>query len=296
MKNNQIAILLATHNGERYLEKQLDSLKNFNNVDVYASDDSSQDETINILKKYRLKKIFRNSFNSFTKNFSFLINKVDKNYDFYAFCDQDDIWEKNKFVRSLKFLNNGYNLYCSTTKIIDESGKLFDHSVKWKKKLSFKNALFQSISGGNTMVFDNEIMKLLKKKTDLNFISHDWWVYIISSFAGKKIYFDTKSNVRYRQHGRNKIGSSKSFFEKIKRYVQALRGYYVRCNNLHQYNLEQLVYLGTEENKKSFEIFKRMRNEKNPLVRLFIMYNSGFYRQTLIGTLALYSLVLFRKI
>ena len=146
------------------------------------------------------------------------------------------------------------------------------------------------------MVFDNEIMKLLKKKTDLNFISHDWWVYIISSFAGKKIYFDTKSNVCYRQHSRNKIGSSKSFFEKIKRYVQALRGYYVRCNNLHQYNLKQLVYLGTEENKKSFEIFKRMRNEKNPLVRLFIMYNSGFYRQTLIGTLALYSLVLFRKI
>lgn len=298
MKKYKIAILLATHNGEEYLEQQLNSLISLKNVDVqiYASDDSSQDKTVKILQKYKIKKIFKNSFKSFTKNFAFLINNVEENYDFYAFCDQDDIWESNKFVRAIEYLDSGYNLYCSTTKIINSGGELIDHSTKWKKKLSFANALFQSIAGGNTMVFDNQILRLLKEKNNLEFISHDWWVYIISSFSGKKIYFDHKSYVLYRQHNNNKIGSSKSFFGKIERYIKALKGFYIKCNDLHQNNIQQLIHLGTEENKKIFENFKKMRIEKNPFTRLLLMYKSKFYRQTTIGSLALYSLVLIGRI
>ena len=182
MNKIKIAILLATHNGEKFLEKQLNSLKHFSNIiDVYASDDSSEDNTIKILERNDVKKVYKNSFKSFTKNFSFLIDNINEGYDYYAFCDQDDIWEKEKFNRALIFLNKGYNLYCSTTKIINENDEIIDHSVKWKKKLSFKNSLFQSIAGGNTMVFDKEILTLHKTKKNIEFISHDWWVYIIST-------------------------------------------------------------------------------------------------------------------
>ena len=54
MNKPKVLVLLATHNGEKYLDEQLQSIFNQIGVDVsiLASDDNSTDKTIDILEKY----------------------------------------------------------------------------------------------------------------------------------------------------------------------------------------------------------------------------------------------------
>ena len=53
----KVDILLATFNGEKYLEEQLDSILNqtYTNFRLLISDDASSDSTKEILKKYKQK-------------------------------------------------------------------------------------------------------------------------------------------------------------------------------------------------------------------------------------------------
>ena len=100
---------MATFNGEKFIEAQINSLLNqsFKNWQLYIRDDLSADNTCNILQKYsdghfnihivRDQKINVGS----TQNFSKLIQAV-KHLDGYVmFCDQDDYWLKDKIEVSL---------------------------------------------------------------------------------------------------------------------------------------------------------------------------------------------------
>ena len=44
---------MATYNGERYIQEQLDSLfkQTYNNVEIYVRDDGSKDNTVDIIKR-----------------------------------------------------------------------------------------------------------------------------------------------------------------------------------------------------------------------------------------------------
>lgn len=54
----KILVLLATHNGEKYIQQQINSVLNQEGVDVdiLISDDFSNDRTFSILKSYSNKK------------------------------------------------------------------------------------------------------------------------------------------------------------------------------------------------------------------------------------------------
>lgn len=51
---NNIAILLATYNGEKFLKEQLDSIysQSYTNWSLYIRDDGSSDRTIDIIGEY----------------------------------------------------------------------------------------------------------------------------------------------------------------------------------------------------------------------------------------------------
>ena len=70
-------------------------------------------------------------------------------------------------------------VYCSRTRLIDEEGDDIRLSQFYKKPPHFRNALVQSLAGGNTMVLNEETRRLLMKAgADVNVASHDWWVYL----------------------------------------------------------------------------------------------------------------------
>ena len=102
-----IVILMSTYNGNQYLKEQLDSIVNqtvLNDCTLFVRDDGSNDDTVNILDSYK-KKINMiieegNNF-GFCKSFNYLLRHA-PNADYYAFCDQDDVWLPNKLEIAIK--------------------------------------------------------------------------------------------------------------------------------------------------------------------------------------------------
>ena len=139
----QIDILLATYNGQKYLNEQLDSILNqtYNNFRLIISDDASSDDTKKILEEYKKKdsriEVYYHEENlGYVKNFEFLLSKVEN--EFYALADQDDIWLQNKIENAVKSLNeNNADLYFCDLLLINDEGKEIGNSF-WKEKGFYK--------------------------------------------------------------------------------------------------------------------------------------------------------------
>lgn len=102
----EVAILLCTYHGQRYLPEQLASfeVQSHSNWKVWASDDGSEDGTHAILDAYSRKwpegrlSICSGPSEGFAANFISLTCKDSIQADFYAYSDQDDIWNVNKLA------------------------------------------------------------------------------------------------------------------------------------------------------------------------------------------------------
>ena len=214
----QIDILLATYNGEKYLKEQIDSIlkQTYTNFRLIISDDCSTDRTLDILKEYEQKDsriiVYRQEENlGYIKNFGFLLNLVESK--FYALSDQDDIWMEDKLEAALKKIEEkNADLYFSDLYLINEQGKKISNSF-WKEKGFYKKVikdkkhkglLLNNYVTGCTIVSKKEFIKYFIPFPEN--MMHDYWIAIVLSLKGKIIY-DTVPHINYRQHGDNQIGS-----------------------------------------------------------------------------------------
>ena len=53
-ENEEVAVVMSTYNGEKWIKEQLDSIINqtYKNIKIFVRDDGSKDGTVNILKEY----------------------------------------------------------------------------------------------------------------------------------------------------------------------------------------------------------------------------------------------------
>ena len=99
-----ISIVLATFNGERYLRAQLESLErqSLTPLELVIADDKSSDRTVEIIAEFAQTANFpvHYSVNSerlgYTRNFLAAVKSSRGRY--IAFCDQDDIWTREKLA------------------------------------------------------------------------------------------------------------------------------------------------------------------------------------------------------
>ena len=107
-----VAILLCTFNGARFLPAQLSSFadQTWQDWRVFASDDGSSDETVTILSQYQKQfgsprmHIRNGPRQGFVTNFLSLVCDPSIAADYYAYSDQDDIWESEKLSRAIGLL------------------------------------------------------------------------------------------------------------------------------------------------------------------------------------------------
>lgn len=308
MKEPKIVILLATYNGENFLGKQLNSILNQTqkNWIILASDDQSTDNTYEILKEYQKKigdeKMLIGSAprKGFVKNFLSLLENQNAVGDYYAFSDQDDIWDPNKLENSLKRLEsvprNCPALYCSRTMLINEKDEFIGYSPYFKKPPSFLNAIVQNLGGGNTMLFNHATKDLIvATKSVSEIISHDWWTYMLVSGANGYVYYDPHPNVRYRQHLYNQVGNNNSLKARFSRIQKLFQGQFKKWNDINLQGLNSVDYLLTEKNKKVIKEFILLRNQ-GMIKRIFGVMRLNIYRQTLMGNIGLVIAVIFNKI
>ncbi len=303
-----VAILMCTYNGEQYLSRQLDSIfaQTHKNLQIWVSDDNSIDGTLGLLKHYQKKypdikfNILKGPCVSSVRNFMSLINNKEIEADYYAFSDQDDIWKEDKIERGVNRLekeNEKIAIYCTPTTLVNAKEEVIGYSPIFKKKPSFKNALVQSIAGGNTMIFNHETIKLLREAGDLENISHDWWTYMIVSGAGGKIFYDAEyTSLLYRQHGNNVVGCDQSFTAMLTRLKQmVVDNDFKNKLDVNTKSLLLVEKLLSNINRNTLLQFCTAR-KRGILDRAVGIYKSGIYTQTFCGKLRIVIGVLFNKI
>jgi len=232
MKSSKVVILLSTYNGERYLAEQLNSLldQTYRNITIKIRDDGSSDKTREIALKYCASnnniEFLEGENLGVVGSFFELLYSVEENFDFVAFCDQDDIWHKNKIEVAIQklqcFKGQAPVMYCGRVRLVDQCLGFLHNGAVPRRPLSLNNALFQNIATGCTIVLNRQSIDLLvSKKPNLNnVLMHDRWIYMVISSLGNIIY-DNEPYIDYRQHEGNVVGSSKGFlllFNRLKRF------------------------------------------------------------------------------
>lgn len=302
-----VAILLGTHQGSDFLAQQLDSIgsQTYQDWTVEVSDDRSSDQTLEILGAYRRQwgderlNVREGPGLGFRANFLSLACAPDIDARYFAFADQDDVWDPDKLATAVSWLDgipvDIPALYCGRTRLIDEAGKEVGFSPHFRRPVSFRNALVQSVAGGNTMVFNAAARALIVEAGgDVDVQTHDWWVYILVTGCGGCVVYDPRPTVGYRQHASNLVGSNASVTGRIQRAARLLAGRFRTMNSRNIAALERVRHRVTPENLAVLEHFEQARN-RGFSERVKGVLRSGVYCHTRLGNLGLAAATVLRK-
>lgn len=245
-----VSILLAVYKpNENWLIEQLISLneQNYENLNLYVYDDCPEYPTnTEIFNKYITNfkyKIIRGEVNNGSnKAFEELTKIADG--EFFAYCDQDDIWETNKISLMMDEFTEDVTLVCCDLSIIDEhSNKTHESLCDIRKRIVYKSGynLAKGILVSNFVTGCAMIVKRNIAIESIPFarkIVHDNWIAVVAALNGKIKFLD-KQLVKYRQHNNNQTGILKGIYNKKTYYnikiVDLLERYLVLKDRLTGY-------------------------------------------------------------
>ena len=216
LDDHKVCVLLSTYNGEKYIKEQLESLYSQDGVSLslLVRDDGSVDSTYAVLDAERAAgRLVWYTGKNLKPAFSFW-NLLQKAPDapFYAFCDQDDVWDNDKLkvaVDKLASAGDAPALYFCQTRLVDASLNEIE-SVKISPLLTYDEALIYHFVTGCTMVINSAMREILLRYTPEFIRMHDIWIYNVAQAVGAKVFFDSVPHISYRQHGGNVIGQANS--------------------------------------------------------------------------------------
>lgn len=303
----RVAILMCTKNGAAFLGEQLKSIadQTHSNWILIVSDDGSTDETKKILRQFadshKQKTVVRNGpRKGVCANFLSLATDPTIDADYFAFSDQDDVWYENKLQRALTWLTtvpiDMPALYCGRTELVSIDGRPYGFSPLFTRPINFRNALIQSLGGGNTMVFNKAAKRLLEATGRLDVVLHDWWMYQLISAVGGAIRYDPQPALKYRQHLDNLIGSNLGWCARLIRIRMMLSGRFRDWNRMNIAALQQVpAYMIKPQNSVVLQQFAKARTA-SLLKRLYYLKQSGVYRQTSPGNIGLLVATVLKRI
>ncbi len=292
-----VCVLLASYNGEQYIEEQLCSLFEQTVLphSVIISDDNSTDLTWTLLEKWQSKYpkliyIYKNDsgVNGHVGNFSFLCTKaLELDYDYFLFCDQDDVWLVNKIellVKECKKIEAQIGvshpvLIHSDLMVVDSKLNLIDESFFSYQGLpeptehAIPKFLIQNVVTGCASLINRA---LLEKSTPLpnEVVVHDWWFALVASLTGRVAFVD-ESLVMYRQHHSNAIGA-KAVNNKKNIILNMVKQFKVGSQHLYSsvkqaQQLKKILYCQQNEQLNNFLCFYRLHaKDKKQLVHQLV--------------------------
>jgi rhamnosyltransferase len=235
----QAAIILSVYNGSKYLREQLDSLINqtYTNFTIYIRDDESSDETLSIVSKYNQTrpdkvKLIEDQKGNLGVYTSFLTCLKYADADLYFFCDQDDIWKKNKLEKFILHFETFENplLLISNYAIFKNSGEIIVENCFKKYGVTqqqVNKGIYQGFFPGCNMAFNSAAKNILLKFNISGL--HDTQLAILSHLFGKIKLID-ETLIAYRIHHENTIGLKR----KTPFYI-ALKDFFKYCFNKEAY-------------------------------------------------------------
>jgi glycosyltransferase involved in cell wall biosynthesis len=235
----RVQILLATYNGEPYISELIESVigQDYQNIVLTIRDDGSTDNTTDIIngyvRTYPGKVICLNDSSQgglgASRNFGRLLELVEG--DYFMFCDQDDVWFKDKVSKSVSALlqleeacgKDTPALVFTDLEVTDDNLNTL-HGSFWKLRnldptlaFNYEQLIANNVISGCTMIFNKAAKRVASPIPYMRFL-HDQWVGFHVAYYGK-LSFLREPTLSYRQHDRNEMGAktlkADYFFKKI---------------------------------------------------------------------------------
>lgn len=245
---NEIAILMATYNGEKYLCEQVNSIlaQTYQDWHLYIHDDGSKDNTIAIIKEYinqypeKITLLDYPSQGGACLNFLSMLEKVDAPY--YMFCDQDDVWLNDKVDISIKKMKVSEEkegskpiIVFSDLIVVDcllntiapsfhKFAGIFPQFIQ-----SFDDLAATVLAPGCSMLINAHSKHCIKQPATKATMHDAWITACVASKHGKLVYIP-QPLLLYRQHSQNTLGarafSQVTFLYRISNLYNILKNNY----------------------------------------------------------------------
>tara|TARA_Y100000294_G_C8517185_1_gene321349 strand:+ start:149 stop:919 length:771 start_codon:yes stop_codon:yes gene_type:complete len=163
-------IILPNYNKAEFLDETIKSIINqsFKNFKLYIIDDFSNDNSLQIIKKYsdsriKLISLKENKGVSFCRNLG--LGLASSKY--IAFIDSDDYWDKNKLENQIKFMEK-FNYSFTYTDYIPftfrGNDKKFKKKIIVKKEFNFNQFIHNTSIAMSTVIVKRSLIKNIKFK------------------------------------------------------------------------------------------------------------------------------------
>lgn len=206
----KVQVLMSVYNGGERIYRQVNSILNQIGVNTFLiiRDDGSDQETINILKDIDNRygenvRVMYGTNIGYKKSFLSLISSRDT-ADYYAFSDQDDLWEEDKLLNAVEMLDKSKNkikLYTSSIGIYSENLVKMRISDISKVPNNIESLFTRTRFAGCTFVFSSELADITTGYESLDYKDnempdHD---FLVASFAYTygKVIVDFKSHIKH---------------------------------------------------------------------------------------------------
>lgn len=294
-----VCVLLSSYNGEKYIAEQIESLLKQKDVDlkILVRDDGSQDSTVEILESFKKENkldYFHEENVGFVKSFYLLVKNAPE-YDYYAFCDQDDVWDDDKLISAITLLEekdtNKPALCYTALRVVDKNLKFLcigneKHRVG---ENPFQESFMINWVYGCTCVFNNSTRNYFLKYDYDTIYSHDVTVCKVVAGLGSLVY-DPVPHINYRQHGKNFSGFGSLSFRNLKKQLRWVFKYEIknlRLKEMRKYK-QNFYEILSEENKEFVDLvcnYKNSRKDKKKLLKYKPFKSDKFWINLYLRTL-----------
>lgn len=243
MADKSVLVLMASYNGEEYIAQQIQSIvdQTFENWTLWIQDDASVDGTVNIIKDFmeddhRIKLTVNDGIHGPYYNFHSLINKAKDSapYDFYMFCDHDDVWHPDK-IKKMAEAAGAYGsdipvMVYANMQIIDGHGNIIESDVNKKLVLECKgrwDVFYNHRVYGCNSLFNHALFNIVPRvdvsaaRDIIGILCHDNYYAKYAAVFGRLIYLD-EITMSYRRYGKN-VTAAHSYDYGIKRIMKRVK-------------------------------------------------------------------------
>lgn len=216
-----ISVCIATYNGEKFIEKQLQSILDQTHFvdEVIICDDCSTDNTPKIVSDFIEKNGLEDSwkFSINEKNIGYCLNfygAIEKSKgDLIFLCDQDDVWSKDKVEVMCDYMTMHTDTYVLSSRyqLIDgKDAPINDLELPYyslsddgsTEDISFDSLIGCSWIRGFSICFRSKIKEYLVPIDVKSILAHDWYICSLGAILGKATILN-RVLCSYRFHGDN---------------------------------------------------------------------------------------------
>ncbi len=154
----KVSVIIPVYNSSKHIIECLDSVikQTFKNLEIILVDDNSTDNSLDIIKSYKDKRIKiielkENVGAARSRNKGVEVATG----DYICFIDSDDFWKLNKIEKQVRFINNKEFIYAGYSYY--KKGRT--HNVKVPKQINYNESL------KNTTIFTSTVMFNMNKLT-----------------------------------------------------------------------------------------------------------------------------------